>query len=80
MRNADISRRTGETDIRIQLELDGKGTASTGTGIGFFDHMLEGFAKHGFFDLYITCKGDLDVDTHHTVEDKIGRASCRERV
>ena len=69
MRNADISRRTGETDIRIRLELDGKGTASTGTGIGFFDHMLNAFARHGMFDLDIDARGDLEVDGHHLVED-----------
>ena len=69
MRNADISRRTGETDIRIQLEMDGRGTASTGTGIGFFDHMLNAFARHGMFDLDIDARGDLEVDGHHLVED-----------
>ena len=69
MRNADISRRTGETDIRIRLELDGRGTASTGTGIGFFDHMLNAFARHGMFDLDIDARGDLEVDGHHLVED-----------
>ena len=69
MRNADISRRTGETDIRIRLELDGKGSASTGTGIGFFDHMLNAFARHGMFDLDIDARGDLEVDGHHLVED-----------
>lgn len=64
-----ISRITKETDILIHLNLDGTGKAKINTGIGFFDHMLHSFAKHGFFDLEITCKGDLEVDCHHTVED-----------
>lgn len=68
-RLSKISRKTNETDISLELILDGTGDHDIHTGVGFFDHMLEGFAKHGFFDLYITCKGDLDVDTHHTVED-----------
>lgn len=68
-RLAKISRKTKETDITCELLLDGTGKSEINTGIGFFDHMLEGFAKHGFFDLYITCKGDLKVDTHHSVED-----------
>lgn len=68
-RSSTISRKTKETDIEITLELDGSGQAEVNTGIGFLDHMLEGFARHGFFDL--TCKvvGDLQVDGHHTVED-----------
>ena len=71
MRNAIINRNTGETQIRIGLELDGKGTADLGggTGIGFFDHMLNAFARHGLFDLDIEAKGDLEVDGHHLVED-----------
>ena len=71
MRNAVISRNTGETQIRLELGLDGKGTADLcgGTGIGFFDHMLNAFARHGFFDLKIEEKGDLEVDGHHLVED-----------
>ena len=76
-RLAKISRKTKETDITCELILDGTGKSDINTGIGFFDHMLEGFAKHGFFDLYITCKGDISVDTHHTVEDTgivLGRA------
>lgn len=68
-RKAQISRVTKETDISVNLNLDGKGVSDIKTGIGFFDHMLEGFAKHGFFDLSATVKGDLHVDGHHTVED-----------
>lgn len=68
-RVASISRKTKETDIKMTFAIDGEGTASVSTGIGFFDHMLEGFAKHGFFNLEAKCDGDLGVDTHHTVED-----------
>ncbi len=68
-RSAEVKRTTKETDIYMKLELDGEGKSSVDTGIGFFDHMLEGFAKHGFFDLDAAVKGDLDVDGHHTVED-----------
>ena len=68
-RVANISRKTGETDIQVMLNLDGSGKANIDTGIGFFDHMLNSFAKHGFFDLDVTCKGDLEVDSHHTIED-----------
>lgn len=64
-----IERETKETNISLQLDLDGKGNSSIETGIGFMDHMLEGFAKHGFFDLKVKAKGDLNVDCHHTVED-----------
>ena len=64
-----INRKTKETDISITLNLDGTGKANINTGIGFFDHMLEGFAKHGFFNLDVTINGDLEVDGHHTVED-----------
>lgn len=67
-RNAAVTRVTKETDIRMNLELDGSGKSSIDTGIGFFDHMLEGFAKHGFFDLEVAIKGDLHVDGHHTVK------------
>ena len=68
-RFCEISRKTKETDICISLNLDGTGKSEISTGIGFFDHMLEGFSKHGFFDLYCKVKGDLQVDGHHTVED-----------
>lgn len=68
-RSAEISRKTRETDIQLSLLLDGTGKSSIQTGIGFFDHMLEGLARHGFFDLSCTVKGDLCVDGHHTVED-----------
>ena len=68
-RIAEISRKTKETDINLKLNLDGSGKSAIHTGIGFFDHMLEGFSKHGFFDLEATIKGDLQVDGHHTVED-----------
>lgn len=68
-REATITRTTKETDISMSLTLDGSGKANLNTGIGFFDHMLDGFARHGFFDLSCTIKGDLVVDGHHTVED-----------
>ena len=68
-RISNVSRKTRETNIEMMFTVDGSGKSSIETGIGFFDHMLEGFAKHGFFDLKLTCDGDLDVDTHHTVED-----------
>lgn len=68
-RMAEVSRKTGETDIQIKLVLDGTGKADVDTGIGFFDHMLISFAKHGLFDLNVKVKGDLDVDCHHTIED-----------
>ncbi len=69
VRTATITRKTKETDIFCELNLDGTGSAEINTGIGFFDHMLEGFARHGLFDLKLTCKGDLVVDCHHTIED-----------
>ena len=69
IRKADVSRKTGETDIRISLNIDGSGKNSVDTGIGFFDHMLSAFSKHGFFDLDCKVKGDLNVDGHHSVED-----------
>ena len=69
MRQAEIIRKTGETDIRVFLDLDGKGTCEISTGVGFLDHMLELFARHGRFDLQVTCKGDTRVDDHHSVED-----------
>ncbi len=68
-RTALIERKTKETDIRMALDLDGSGKNSISTGIGFFDHMLEGFSRHGFFDLEASVKGDLQVDGHHSVED-----------
>lgn len=69
MRQATINRKTAETDISLTLALDGKGTAQINTGVGFLDHMLTLFAKHGRFDLAVTCKGDVEVDGHHSVED-----------
>lgn len=68
-RQAEVIRNTKETQIRVRLALDGTGTFQGGTGIGFFDHMLEGFARHGLFDLEVEVSGDLYVDCHHTVED-----------
>ncbi|MBP3451810.1 MAG: imidazoleglycerol-phosphate dehydratase HisB [Agathobacter sp.] len=68
-RIALIERKTRETDIEARFAVDGAGKSDIDTGVGFFDHMLEGFAKHGFFDLTLKCDGDLGVDTHHTVED-----------
>lgn len=68
-RTATIKRTTKETDIAVELTIDGSGKGEISTGIGFFDHMLEGFAKHGFFDARVKVKGDLEVDGHHTVED-----------
>ncbi|MDD3796439.1 MAG: imidazoleglycerol-phosphate dehydratase HisB [Lachnospiraceae bacterium] len=68
-RTAAVERNTKETRIKAELNLDGTGIAEINTGIGFFDHMLEGFARHGLFDLKITADGDLQVDDHHTIED-----------
>lgn len=68
-RIAELTRKTRETDIKVSLNLDGTGKSQISTGIGFFDHMLEGFSKHGFFDLVMEAKGDLWVDGHHSVED-----------
>lgn len=68
-RIAQIQRKTKETDIQVKLNLDGSGNSTINTGIGFFNHMLEGFSKHGFFDLNLNCEGDLAVDCHHTIED-----------
>lgn len=69
MRTSEIKRKTKETDIVLSLCLDGSGKAEISTGIGFFDHMLTAFAVHSGIDLKVSCKGDLDVDGHHTVED-----------
>ena len=68
-RTAEIARETAETRIRLRLDLDGTGASDIKTGVGFLDHMLELFAKHGFFDLEIQAEGDLHVDAHHTTED-----------
>lgn len=69
MRKSSVTRKTNETDIYVELNLDGSGTAEIDTGIGFLNHMLNLFTFHGSFDLKIKCTGDLDVDTHHTSED-----------
>jgi imidazoleglycerol-phosphate dehydratase len=69
MRAASVSRRTAETDVAVSIALDGTGKAEIATGVGFFDHMLELFARHGLFDLTVKVTGDLHVDDHHTVED-----------
>lgn len=68
-RITQVQRKTNETDIIISLNLDGSGKQNISTGIGFFDHMLSGFTRHGFFDLDLDVKGDLEVDCHHTIED-----------
>ena len=69
MREAVVERKTKETDIKCRINLDGKGVSNIDTGIGFFDHMLTAVSKHGFMDIDLTCKGDLEVDSHHTIED-----------
>ncbi len=69
MRNSEVNRKTKETDIKVKLNLDGEGKANVNSGIGFFDHMLNTLAKHSFMDIDLICKGDLHVDTHHSVED-----------
>lgn len=68
-RRAEVRRDTKETRISLSLDLDGTGKSALNTGIGFFDHMLDGFARHGLFDLQVTCSGDLEVDCHHSIED-----------
>lgn len=68
-RTSDVVRKTKETDISLYLNIDGEGNSSIHTGIGFFDHMLDGFARHGLFDLKVNTVGDLAVDCHHTIED-----------
>ena len=80
MREGIIERKTGETDVQVELNLDGSGRYDIDTGVGFFDHMLEGFARHGLFDLTIKVDGDLQVDDHHTIEDTgivLGQAIAR---
>ncbi len=69
MRQAGLVRRTNETDITLSLDLDGTGACTAQTGVGFFDHMLTAFARHGLFDLTVNAQGDLHIDAHHTVED-----------
>ncbi len=68
-RKAEITRKTKETDIQLTIDLDGRGDGKVDTGVPFLDHMLDLFARHGMFDLAVTCKGDLHIDDHHTVED-----------
>ena len=68
-RSATVTRQTRETRVTVTIDLDGTGRADLHTGIGFFDHMLDGFARHGLFDLTVKCEGDLFVDSHHTIED-----------
>src|SRR3989344_1292699 len=69
MRTCKIDRKTNETDIKVKLNVDGKGKSKIKTPIGFFNHMLVSFAKHGLFDLELEAKGDIEVDQHHTIED-----------
>ena len=69
MRSGEVKRKTKETDIEVKINLDGEGKYNINSGIGFFDHMLEALSKHSSFDLDVKCKGDLNVDCHHTVED-----------
>ena len=69
MRKSEVTRKTAETDITLMLDLDGTGKSAIDTGLGFLDHMLELFSRHGRFDLDIKCKGDMHVDSHHSVED-----------
>ena len=80
MRSSEITRRTAETDIRLAINLDGTGKAEIATGVGFLDHMLNLFSRHGNFDLSVKCKGDTNVDDHHSVEDigiALGQAICK---
>ena len=80
MRSATITRKTAETDIRVEITLDGSGTYDNKTGIGFFDHMLDQLARHALIDMKIRCKGDLHIDDHHSVEDvgiALGQALAR---
>lgn len=68
-RRASLTRETGETRVEVELDLDGSGAGEARTGVGFYDHMLEAFARHGRFDLRVRCEGDLQIDPHHTMED-----------
>jgi imidazoleglycerol-phosphate dehydratase len=72
-----VRRHPKETDLLVRIDLDGSGRAEVRTGIGFFDHMLEAFARHGLFDLVVQAQGDLHVDGHHTVEDTASRRASR---
>lgn len=79
-REAEVRRTTKETDVRVRLGLDGAGRAEVSTGVAFLDHMLELFARHGLFDLEVECRGDLEIDDHHSVEDiaiTLGQALAR---
>ena len=79
-RTAEVTRKTGETDIQIKLDLDGSGVCDIDTGVPFFDHMLNAFGRHGQFDLTVHAVGDVEVDAHHTVEDAgivLGEAFCQ---
>lgn len=79
-RTAEVTRKTGETDIQIKLDLDGSGVCDIDTGVPFFDHMLNAFGRHGQFDLTVHAMGDVEVDAHHTVEDTgivLGEAFCQ---
>jgi imidazoleglycerol-phosphate dehydratase len=69
MRRGEVARKTSETDVNCVVDLDGSGSANVHTGVGFLDHMLTALARHGHFDLMLSCSGDLDVDDHHTAED-----------
>ncbi len=80
MRDATITRKTAETEISVSVDLDGTGSATISTGVGFFDHMLDQLAKHSLIDMMISAKGDLHIDDHHTVEDvgiALGQAIAR---
>jgi len=80
MRKAEITRKTAETEITVAIDLDGTGASDVTTGVGFFDHMLDQLARHSLIDLYVSAKGDLHIDDHHTVEDvgiAIGQALAK---
>ena len=74
-REASVERNTKETEIKLKLVLDGTGYSDIETGVGFFDHMLDAFGRHGLFDLNVKAEGDIEVDAHHTVED-VGARCC----